>query len=217
MAYSTDWAGLFSDIITKTEDQSDELMTAIPGIIAEAESKTLRDLDLEIFQSEQAPVALVAHQRSQNRPAILKISAAWIVVGTVRNPIWPRKKEFLDMWAPDSSVEAKPTYYAEADTSTLYFVATPDQAYSLVTYGIVAPTGLSEQNTTTWLSTYVADLLLDNCLVGAERFLGNQNQASIWSGQYLNEKLPQAKVRLRGMQRSDYEAARMVGTAQTPL
>jgi hypothetical protein len=204
MSYT--WASLKAEMVTKVEDQSDDYLSALDGIVSDAEIKTLRDLDLEVFQGEVTGNSLTAHNRLFARPSgVVKISALWLLQGASRKFIEKRSKGYCEMYAEDDSVESFPKFYAEQDVTNLYFVNTPDQAYEVVIYGIERPAGLSESVNTTWLSTYVPDLLLLNALILSEEYLTNPDQIAIWKGDY-GDRLPAAKLEFAGMQRSDYEA-----------
>lgn len=216
MAYSTTWPGLKADMLIKLEDQSDEMLAAQDGIIAESELQVLRDLDLEIFQSEFSPGNLTIGNRLFARTAILKINDLWLQTGTIRAYIEKRTKGYCDMWAPDSAVTAFPTFWAEASEANLLFVDTPNAASAVIIYGIARPPGLGPSVNTTWLSLYAADLLLLSCLINSEEFLSNPGQVSAWKGEYA-DRLGKAKIELRGLARSTYEMARVAGQAGNPL
>lgn len=211
MAYETNYAGLKADLLQNADDFSSDFMAHLDTIIAEAETKCLRDLDLEIFQDELAAGSLTVGQRTFGRyPGMVKINSVFLEVNGVRKFIQKRTKGYCEIYGDDPSVQERPTYYAEQSEESLFFVNTPDQAYPVIFYGIVRPAGLSDSNPTTWLSTYAGDLLFMACKMRAEQYLVNPSQATVWQGEYQNDLLPKAKLELRGMSRATYEAARVV-------
>lgn len=222
MASITNYYGLKADILVKVEDQSDEVLTALDEIIAGAEDQCIRDLDLDIFEDEFAAGTLTINQRVFTPAGVLKINHVWITqpAGTVRSFIRKRTKSFCESWAPDSAIQAQPTYWAPSggstNTPTMVFYDAPDKAYPVVMDGIKRPPGLSDSNQTTWLSLYAADLLLYACLTNCEEYLSNPQQSAIWKADY-QDRLLKAKTELRGMARSTYEAARAAGQATNPL
>lgn len=214
MSYSTNFAGLKADLIQNADDYSAEYMAQLEVIIAEAETKVLRDLDLEIFQDEVAAGTLTIGTRTFTRPTgLLKINALWLVVSGARTFIQKRTKGYCEAFG-EVSTAARPTYYAEQSEDSLYFVGTPDAAYAVIAYGIVRPAGLSDDNPTTWLSTNAGDLLFMACKLRSEQYLVNKSAADTWKNEYQNDLLPKAKIELRGMSRASYELARAVGEAK---
>lgn len=213
MAYSTTYPGLKADLLLNTDDQSDDFFANMDTIIANAETQVLRDLDLEFMQSETSPGALMAGTRTFARPpGLIKINSLWLVVGGSRKFIEKRAKSYCEMYGEDST-QRRPVYYAEQDLTNLYFVSTPDLPYAVITHGITRPAGLSDTNQTTWLSSYAGDLLLLACQIASEQYLTNPGQAAVWKGEYSNDRLPKAKIELRGMSRADYAAAGAASTA----
>lgn len=211
MAYQTNYAGLKADLLQNSDDYSSEMMANLDTIIAEAETKCLRDLDLEIFQDEASIGALTIGNRVLARPAnFVKINAIWLVDQGSRKFIQKRTKGYCEAYGEDSTLQERPSYYAEQSEASLYFVSTPDQAYAAIGYGIVRPAGLSDSVPMTWLSTYAGDVLLLACKIKAEQYLQNPDAAGTWATDYNNTILPNAKLELRGMSRATYEAARTV-------
>lgn len=210
MSYATNYAGLKADLLGNADDYSSEFMAHLDTIIAEAETKVLRDLDLEIFQDEASAGSLAQGIRTLTRPtSFVKINAVWLVVSGSRKFIEKRTKGYCEAYGEDAT-QGRPLYWSEQSESTLFFVGTPDAAYPVVGYGIVRPAGLSEATPTTWLSTYAGDLMFMACKIRAEQYLKNATKAGMWDADYSTKLLPAAKIELRGMSRASYEAARAV-------
>lgn len=216
MAYSTTWPGLKADMLIKLEDESDEVLAAQDGIIAESELQVLRDLDLEIFVETFNAGNLTIGNRLFARYAIVKINDLWLQVGTVKTFVEKRTRGYCDMWAPDSAVQAVPKFWADAGEANLMFVDTPVSVMAVWIDGIARPPGLGPSVNTTWLSLYAADLLLLACLINSEEFLSGTGQVTLWKAEYA-DRLAKAKIELRGLARSTYEMARVAGQAGNPL
>lgn len=108
-----------------------------------------------------------------------------------RNPLTIASKEFLD-WTYGSSVgSAIPNYFAMLTDTEILFGPWPDQNYTVELIGSTRPLGLSNTNQTTWVSTYLPDLLLAASMVfmaGAMKNFGAQaddpKMAVSWESQY---------------------------------
>lgn len=220
MAYETTYPGLKADIISIVEDQSIEVLVNLDGIIALSETIVLRDLDLELFQGKALAGNTIAGNPIITRPAILAQKSVWITVGTKQVLVQKRSWDFCQMYAPDSAVQVAPTedniYYAEQDDGSWYLAPTPNAAYAVLGYGIVRPDGLSSTTPTTWLSTYVGDLLLKACLIQTEKYLKNTDQVAVWKDDYA-DLLAKAQLEFRGAKRGDYELARQSSNATAIL
>lgn len=222
MAYSTNYTALKADIVRITEDNSTDLSSNLDTIIALAETQCLRDLDLEIFQQEIAAGALSIGTPTLAMPgSVIKANSMWVTTAAgAKVPVFQRTLGYCRQFTPNSAdvaARAQPRYYAYKDESTLYFAPSPDIAYVVTIDGIDRPTGLSSLNATTWLSNYAGDLLLYACLGNAEDYLTNPEQAATWRNQYSSDRLPKAKLELRGMARATYQMARQGSQAVTPL
>jgi hypothetical protein len=218
MPYAANYAGLKADIVQVSEDQSDDLLSNLDTIIGLGETALLRDLDLEIFQDTVPAGNLTALSRVFNRPAgLLKIRDIWLVVAGARKYIPKRTEGYCQMYGEDPTITEKPSYWSEANETTMTFVNTPDIAYPVYAYGLVRPAGLSASNPTTWLTKYAGDLLLYSCLIRAETYLVNPSKVQAWQALYTQDQLPKAKLELRGMARAEYQMSRQVSTPVTPL
>jgi hypothetical protein len=210
MSYATTYDGLKADIVRITDDTSDDVANNLDTIIAQAETQVLRDLDLEMFQERVAAGNLTQNVSAFARPSnVIKINGLWITKQTGALKWVPRRTLGYCLASfPDPTVHAESKYFADQDEGSLTFFATPDFAYPVTVYGIVRPAGLALLNQTTWLSNYAADLLLLACLVNCEQYLSNSNQVANWKGEYSQDRLPKAKLELRGLARATYELFR---------
>lgn len=213
MAYATTYPGLMADIIARTDDQSGELMSQLDQIIQLSETRLLRDLDLEAFQSEITLGTLSGSSRLLTRPStVLKLNDVYLTVSSQKRLMKPRTYGFCQIFAPNSSDEDTPEFWAWKDENTLYFVPTADAPYTITGFGIVRPNGLGEEYSTTWLSLNVPDLLFFACMVEAENTLHSDAEAARYEGEY-QKRLPAAQVEFRGLSRADYLMARRASSA----
>ena len=98
-----------------------------------------------------------------------------------RNPLLPATKEFLNLVYPSSSSAALPEYFAMFTQNTdnvVLFGPWPDDTYTLELVGTYRPASLSSVNTTTFISTYLPDLLIMASMIyvsGYQRNFGRAN------------------------------------------
>ena len=106
---------------------------------------------------------------------------------------------------PDNSNDyAQPKYYAQWDSDNWVVAPTPDQAYALTMAYIKKPDSITtSDSTTTYLSTYVYDLLLYACLSEAFKYLkGPTNMLDLYERSY-QEAVQTFAVEQQGRRRRD--------------
>lgn len=219
MAYTTSYNQLKADIVRIVEDNSTDLAANLDTIIALAETQCLRDLDLELFQEISAIGVLTIGSATIARPAALIKVDALFIVGQDNSRIFlqPRTLAYCFAFNPIQTVHATPRCWAYQDENTFVVSPNPDFAYPVLAQGIERPTGLSNTNQLTWLSQLAGDLLLYCCLVNAEEYLTNPSQAATWKTEYSQDRLPKAKLELRGMSRATYQTMRQSSIPGAPI
>ena len=110
-----------------------------------------------------------------------------------RNPLINVDKSWLDWTYGATGVNAQPKYFAMLDNQTILLGPWPDQVYTLNIYGTYWPIGLTVSNTTTFISTYLPDLLLAASMVQMSGYMknfgsqaDNPQQAVSWETQYVS-------------------------------
>ena len=91
----------------------------------------------------------------------------------VRNPLVIADKSFIDWVYGSSTTKAVPTSFAMLDNQTIVLGPWPDAAYTVEVVGTYWPVSLSAGNQTTWISTYLPDLLLAAAMVQMSGFMKN--------------------------------------------
>lgn len=176
MSIQYTYTELTDKIKAYAEDNDVEFVANIPDFIAKAETRLLRDLDLELFE-QWLEVTVSGSNRLVTKPAdVIEVNDLW-----VRNPSalsWiecPRRSfEYCLTYAPVEALTGVPVYYSEYDEDSIYVVPTPNQSYSGGNARIratIRPVGLSATQTTTFLSLNFADMLYHACMVEAYEFL----------------------------------------------
>lgn len=182
----------------------------LPNMIGLAELRLVRDLDLEIFDTENELLLLTIGSRLVTKPAESLVVRAVGYVDPVTGyvPLKQRSLDFCKLYAPLSSVQASPQFYVEYSPTQLYVVDTPDAALPLHFHMMARPTDLLDPNApagTSWLSTRVADALFSACLMEGEHYMQADDRYEDYKKKYYEELLPAARYELRQLQRAgDY-------------
>lgn len=160
------------------EDTDPDFTDNLDDFIAKAETRVLRDLDLETFE-QWLNVTISGANRNVVKPAdAIVVNDLWFRDPSAQK--WtecPRRSfEFCLRYSPTESVVGAPKFYSEFDEADIYVVPTPDQSYSGGNAKVrvtIRPTGLASGNENTWLGDNVGDMLFDACMIEAHTFLKN--------------------------------------------
>lgn len=210
MSISYTYTTLVAIIQSFASDTDTEFVAAIPDFIGKAESRVLRDLDLECFE-QWLEVTISGANRVVPKPTdVIDISALF-----VRPPstlIWqevPRRSfEYCTMYSPLESATGVPTYHAQSDPDNIYVVPTPDQSYTAGNAKVrcvIRPSGLSGSNADSHLSLHFADLLYQACMIEAYEFLKNQPAMQSAATKY-QSLVPSLTKELEDVKRVSYKA-----------
>ena len=178
MALTLTYAQLVSDMSDWAGDNDPEYVAEIPAMIARAESRILKDLDLEIWEQDLS-MTISAGSRTATKPT----DAIFIHEIFIRDPstlTWKqlpkRSFSYCRVYAPIESATGEPEFFAEADEDDVTIVPTPASTYNTSNAKArctVRPSALTASNTTTWISTNLADLLFHACMIEAHNYLKN--------------------------------------------
>lgn len=205
MAASFTYATLVTAIETFTEDSGTEFVTAIDTIIPLAESRLLRDLDLELFDVT-ASGTFTASSAVVTKPTDMVALRSFHYTDASGNfqMLDPKSWEFVkDYWPKVATTTATPKYFTEYSDTQWYLAGTPASGLTYTVRYIKRPTGLTSGNTTSWLGTHVGDVLLYACLITSEQFLKADDRMPLWKTEYAAH-LNAAKKELRRTDRNDY-------------
>jgi hypothetical protein len=164
----TTYTQLRADIANWANNESTELTAALDTIIGLAELRLYRELDLRIYRESRTSA-------TEPGNTYLALPIDCLVVRLLRLTsgahLQNRDESFIREFWPDPTATGRPRYYALWDEETVLLAPTPDQGYPLTIVYTRQPAGLSATNTTTWLSTFAYDLLLQACLLEAAGYL----------------------------------------------
>lgn len=205
MATSYTYATLKAAIQDTVEDDGTEFASAIDNIIALAEDRILKDLNLELFDTVTS-LAFTASNPLLTKPTGTIATRSLYYTNASSNFVLlePRSHEFImDYWPKSTTTTAAPKYYTDYSATQYYIAGTPSGTNVVTARCIVRPAGLTSIVTTTWLSTYMGDLMFYACLVASEQYLKADNRIGVWMGEY-QDRMKKAEKELKQSDRNDY-------------
>ncbi len=199
---------LIAAIQTWAEDDSTELIAALPDIVAMGESRVYTDFNLEIFNRVRTGIVLTTDQNEQAiKPSTWQGTRSFHitpVAGGIRTYLERRTYEWCIDYEPTESLTDTPIFFAELSETEYFVTPAPDLAYPVVLREITQPEALTLGNQTTWLGDQQGDILFDACMIEAEQYIkSDQYDVDKWKGFY-SEKLPARRMELRDLIRADY-------------
>ena len=191
MSISYTYTSLVDAIKDFAEENDTEFAARVDDFIGKAETRVLRDLDLELFE-DWLELTISAGTRTVAKPNdVIEINEVFI-----RDPSdqkWkevPRRSfEYCIMYAPVESVTDEPEFFGEDDEDNIIVVPTPDVTYTAGNARArctIRPTGLSSSNENTWLGTHVGDLLFSACMIEAYDYLKHQAAMDKAANKYMS-------------------------------
>lgn len=200
LTYTSYQAQLSNLMVVLSSDPN--FVTFLPGCIDYAEQRIYRELDLQATRFNDFSATVSSGVRYFNLPTDLGTfliveqfniftPVASISTNTVRVPLTPVTKEYLDFAWPTSTNTGVPVYYAPLNNTTFILGPTPDQAYPLEVVGTIRPTPLSSGNSSTFLTQVLPDLFIAASMVFASGYMRNfgaqtddPQMAGSWETQY---------------------------------
>jgi hypothetical protein len=188
LTYSQYVTSLANLLVVETTDGG--FVTDLPNIIADAELRIYRDLDLLDTSTRDSSAALTAGNRNFTFPSangtfvvtdelnvITPAGTTNPELGT-RNSLVPTSEEHLNNLWPSAAGSTVPQYFAMVDQGLAIVGPWPDAAYQVEAVGTIRPTPLSASNTTTILSVYFDDLFMAASMVRATAYQKNYGQGA---------------------------------------
>lgn len=205
MAASYNYTTLKAALEAFTEDFGEEFVSAIDTIIPLGESRLLKDLDLEIFDTTTTGSFSVGNPLVP-KPANMVALRTFFYSDANQNYVELEQKSWafiLDYWPKASTTTATPKYYSEYTNTHWYLGGTPSAARTYTLRYITRPTSIVTAGTS-WLGTNAGDALLYSCLITAEQFLKADDRMPLWKTEY-TQALTTARRELRRTDRTDYD------------
>lgn len=194
--------------------QADEdFVNALDEIIQSGEVKLSRDLDLDSLDSVST-VSTVASAAEVFKPDNLIAERLLVVVDGdgKKKSLVKRGRAYIEELNSEDE-EGVPQFYSEFDEDRWFFAHVPDDIYLVFVHGDFTPASIvdGDDDTTTWFSTRVPDLLALACESEAARYLKFWAKKAEADASY-TAKLDNARAITANLQRSDIED--IVGSGQ---
>ena len=174
----------------------------LPSAIDYAEQRLYRELDLLNTVTRDTGV-LSTTTRNFTLPSnngrfvvvnginVITPSSETIPDSGKRNQLTPMSRDVLDVFWPSTTGATMPTSFAMITDQQIIVGPLPDAAYTLEVIGTIRPTPLSSENSTTYLSLYLSDLLIAASMIFMSGFMRNfgaqaddPKMATSWEGVY---------------------------------
>jgi hypothetical protein len=198
----TSYVASLANLLAQQDPTQPEFVQILPSVIAYAEGRCYRDLDMLAAEVRDASQTTNAGSRTISLPStavtviegINIITPAGIVNpddGT-RVPLTMQTRDYVDWVWRSSSTTGVPQVVALINDTTAIVGPTPNGAYQIEVIGTSTPAPLSEENSTTPLTTYLPDLFMAASMVfatgGIQKNYGAQSSdpqmAVSWEQEY---------------------------------
>lgn len=184
MNYTT----LVANIQNFVEDDSTELETSIPQIIAQAEEMIFQRLpNLPCFR-KTSTASMVAGTADYTLASARMIRQFSITNSGNVSYLDHRIDSYLRDYWPNSSTQGTPIMYSTKTASTsgitVTVAPTPDSTYSYTIDYIAPETGLSSGNPNTWISDNAEVVLLSASLYETSAFLKAAETLNLYKAQF---------------------------------
>ena len=168
---------LTSTVLQYLERKDQAVVDAIPTFITLCEFEVAQEIKT-LGQLTVANATVTPNNPILAKPARWRKTVSMSINnGSIMQPVYLRKFEYLKNYWPDTSKTDVPAYYSDTDYEHWYLAPTPDQAYDfeVLYYERIAP--LSSTNQTNWLTQYAPNVMLYGTLLQAMPFLKNDARA----------------------------------------
>jgi len=167
-------------------------LTILPQMITYAENRIYRDLDFLFTSVATTSYSLSAGSRTITVPTSTFVVPEQINLITpsgtsdpnsgTRVPLLATTREYLDAVCGSSSITGQPQYFAPfmgGATNWNFLVGPyPDATYTVEIVGTFRPDSLSATNTTTFISTYLPDVMIMASMIYISAYQRNFGRAN---------------------------------------
>lgn len=191
----------YSELKTAIQDYCENAETTfvnnLDTFIESAEERIFQAVGLTYFRRNQTATTTASNQYLNMPSDFLAPFSLSITSGTSKKFLDFKDVNFLQEFAPDSSVEGEPRYYASFDTEYFLVAPTPDSSYAVELHYYYRPTSLTAQGDsgTTWLSVNAPQAMLYGSLIAAYTFM--KGEADVL--QNYNSQFTEAVGRLKNL------------------
>lgn len=173
---------LTSLVLQYLERSDPAVVNFIPTAITMAEFEIAQDIktlgQLEVVTSNMnAGNGVIAKPARWRKTVSMTLATA---SGT-KQPIYLRKLEYLNNYAPDTTLTGTPLFYADYDYDHWFVAPTPDQAYAFEALCYTRLQPLSSDNQTNWLTQNAPNAMLFGTLKQTAPFLKDDARLVVWN------------------------------------
>lgn len=181
---------LFQDLLQYSEqsEQSDtDLAQQLPQIIYQAQLSLANRLKIQGYRNIVVG-NLTPHSRVLPKPTGWRNTVTFVVRSNtptsttypVRNLLRMRSFEYINMQFPDTTTRGLPSVYTDYDLNNWVLGDTPDQAYPFEITIYQLPPLLSEDVQTNYLTEFIPNALLYQCLLNLAPFMKDDGRIPTW-------------------------------------
>jgi hypothetical protein len=180
-SYVLTYDNLTSLVLQYLERSDAAVVAFIPTAITMAE--------FEIAQEIKTLGQMIVADGTMNvgNPVIAK-PARWrktvsmtLAVSGSKQPMFLRKLEYLNTYAPDVTATGTPLYYADYDYDHWFVAPTPSSAFAFEALCYTRLEPLSSSNQTNWLTQNAPNAMLFGTLKQTAPFLKDDTRLAVWS------------------------------------
>lgn len=176
--------------------------------IPQAESRMLRDLDFELFESSEA-ITITNNSNSVTKPTS-EVSTEYLMIlrsGQTRWDMIQRRTRDFCRWAA-GTVTGVPKYFCDFSTTAWFLAPTPANSYgspNAISISIIRPAGLipGVGTGTTYLATNFADMLFWATAMECQSFQKNPSKVQE-AMQLYTSLVPAARAEVDVLERVRY-------------
>jgi hypothetical protein len=158
------------------EETDPNFVEILPMTIDYAELRICRDLDFLFTSVSNTGFSLTGGVRDLTVPQgtfVVTEQINVILPSGARSTLLPTTRSFLDAVYGSPSTAGVPKFYTAFNDNLFIVGPYPDQAYSVEIVGTVRPAPLSASNPTTFISTYLPDLMVMASMIYVSGFQRN--------------------------------------------
>ena len=203
----------------------------IPQMINYAELRIQRDLDFLSTQTENSSYSLTSGNNSLSiaTSAFVTLQTIQVVANGIRYPLLPVTKEYLQNAWGNSSSSGVPNLFAVygGDSATAGLTSQniivgpwPDQSYPVILTGTIRSQPLSATNTTTFISTFLPDLMIMASMIyisAYQRNFGRQSDDPAMAQSYESQYQALKSGAMTEEFRKKFEAAAWSSMSPAPI
>lgn len=180
-SYVLTYDSLTSLVLQYLERSDTAVVNFIPTAITMAE--------FEIAQEIKTLGQMIVADGTMNigNPIIAK-PARWrktvsmtLAVSGAKQPMFLRKLEYLNTYAPDVTATGTPLYYADYDYDHWFVAPTPSSAFAFEALCYTRLEPLSSANQTNWLTQNAPNAMLFGTLKQTAPFLKDDSRLTVWA------------------------------------